>query len=89
MVFVKAPEPSGRTALIAGAGGGGTPMRSGTKIIRVCALLAAFMALSAMAGCPKSSDFQSSNRQADGPPDHAGPGAGGMGHAMGGGMGMP
>ena len=64
-------------------------MRSGIKIIRFTALLAAFMALSAMAGCPKSSEFQNSNRQADGPPDHAGPGAGGMGHAMGGGMGMP
>jgi hypothetical protein len=64
-------------------------MRSGIKIIRFTALLAAFMALSAMAGRPKSSEFQNSNRQADGPPDHAGPGAGGMGQAMGGGMGMP
>ncbi|MGH6959268.1 MAG: hypothetical protein ACREE7_02170 [Dongiaceae bacterium] len=61
-------------------------MRSGTKIIRLCALLAAFMALSAMAGCPQSSDFQNSNHRTDGPPDHSGPGAG-MDRAMGGGMG--
>ena len=61
-------------------------MRSGTKIIRLCVLLAAFMALSARAGCPKSPDFQDGNRRTDGPPDHAGPGAG-MGGTMGGGMG--
>jgi outer membrane protein assembly factor BamE (lipoprotein component of BamABCDE complex) len=67
-------------------------MRSGTKIVRLCALLAAFMALSAMAGCPKSSDFQNGNQHTDGQPDHAGPGADGMRHTMGdgtGGMGMP
>ena len=51
-------------------------MRSGTKIIRLCVLLAAFMALSAMAGCPNSSDFQSHDQHTDGPPDHSGPGAG-------------
>lgn len=62
-------------------------MRSGTKIIRLGALLAAFLALSGMAGCPKSSDVQTGNQHADGPPDHSGPGAG-MGR-MGGGMGMP
>jgi hypothetical protein len=64
-------------------------MRNGAKIIRVSALLAAFMALSAMAGCPKSSDFQNSNQHNDGPPDHSGPSAGGIGHTMGGGVGMP
>ena len=64
-------------------------MQSGAKVIRLCALLAAFMALSAMAGCPKSSDFQDSNRRTEGPPDHARPGAGRMGGTMGGGMGMP
>jgi hypothetical protein len=58
-------------------------MRRGAKVIRLCALLAAFMALSAMAGCPESSDPQNSTRRTDGPPDHAGPG-GRMG-----GMGMP
>ena len=62
-------------------------MRSGTKIIRLCALLVAFTALSAMAGCPKSSDYQGSKQHTDGQPDHAGPGSGGMGHTMGGGMG--
>jgi hypothetical protein len=66
-------------------------MRSGTRIVRLCGLLAAFLALSAMAGCPKSSDFQSHNQHTDGPPDHSGPGTGGMGGGMGGmgGMGMP
>jgi hypothetical protein len=59
-------------------------MRSGTRIIRLCALLAAFMTLSAMAGCPKSSDFQSTNQHTDGPPDHSGPGTHGMGGGMGG-----
>ena len=58
-------------------------MRGGVKLMRLCALLVAFMALSAMAGCPESSDLQNSNRRTDGPPDHSGPG-GGMG-----GMGMP
>jgi hypothetical protein len=48
-------------------------MRGGAKIIRLCALLAAFMALSAMAGCPESSDFQDGNRRTEGPPDHSGP----------------
>ncbi len=64
-------------------------MRSGTRIIRLCALLATFVVLSAMAGCPDSSDYQNSNRRTDGPPDHSGPGAGRMGETMGGGMGMP
>jgi hypothetical protein len=64
-------------------------MRSGVKILRLCALLAAFLALSAMAGCPGSSDFQDNDRRTEGPPDHAGPGAGRMGGTMGGGMGMP
>jgi hypothetical protein len=64
-------------------------MRSGAKILRLCALLAAFLALSAMAGCPKSSDFRNSEQHIDGPSDHPGPGAGGMGQTMGGGMGMP
>ena len=64
-------------------------MRSGVKIVRLCALLAAFVALSAMAGCPRSSDFQDNSRRTDGPPDHSGPGAGRMGETMGGGMGMP
>jgi hypothetical protein len=59
-------------------------MRSGGKTIRLCALLAAFLALSAMAGCPKSSDVQGSNPRPDGPPDHDNTG---MGHSMGGGMG--
>jgi hypothetical protein len=68
-------------------------MRSGTNIIRLGALLGAFLALSGMAGCPKSSDIQTGNQHTDGPPDHSGPGAG-MGRAMGGGgmgggMGMP
>ena len=61
-------------------------MPSGAKIVRLGALLAAFMALSAMAGCPKSSDFQDGNHRTDGPPDHSGPGAG-MGRSTGGGMG--
>jgi hypothetical protein len=62
-------------------------MQSGaTRFIRLCALLAAFMALSAMAGCPNSSDVQNGNQHTDGPPDHAGPGSRGMG-GMGGGMG--
>jgi hypothetical protein len=64
-------------------------MRSGTRIIRLGALLTAFMALSAMAGCPESSDFQNSKQRTDGPPDHSGPGPGRMGGTMGGGMGMP
>ena len=64
-------------------------MRGGAKIIQLCALLAAFMALSAMAGCPESSDFKDGNRRTEGPPDHSGPGAGRMGGTMGGGMGMP
>jgi hypothetical protein len=66
-------------------------MRSGAKIIRIGALLVAFLALSAMAGCPKSSDVQNGNRRTEGPPDHAAPGAGmgRMGSGMGGGMGMP
>ena len=64
-------------------------MRSGVKIMRLCALLAAFVALSAMAGCPSSSDFQDNNRRTEGPPDRSGPGAGRMGGTMGGGMGMP
>ena len=65
-------------------------MRSGTKIIRLTALLAAFMALSAMAGCPKSSDFQNSNPHNDGPQDRSGASPDGMRHTMdGGGMGMP
>jgi len=67
-------------------------MKSGTKIIRLGALLVAFLALSAMAGCPKSSDVQNGNQRTDGPPDHSGPGAGmggGMNRGMGGGMGMP
>jgi hypothetical protein len=59
---------------------------SATKLIRFCALLAAFVALSAMAGCPNSSDFQNSNQHTDGPTDHSGPGSRGMG-GMGGGMG--
>jgi len=63
-------------------------MRSGTKFTRHCALLAAFMALSAMAGCPQSSDLQNSKQRTDGPSDHSGPGNG-MGRPMGGGMGMP
>ena len=62
-------------------------MRSGTSLIRIGALLGAFLALSAMAGCPKSSDVQNDNRRTEGPPDHAAPSAG-MGR-MGGGMGMP
>jgi hypothetical protein len=61
-------------------------MRSGTKFIRLCALLATFLALSAMAGCPKSSDVQGSNQRPGGPPDHANTG-GEMGRSMGGGMG--
>jgi hypothetical protein len=61
-------------------------MRSGAKIIRLCALLAAFLALSAMAGCPKSADFRNSEQHTS---DHPGAGAGGMGQTMGGGMGMP
>lgn len=63
-------------------------MRSGIKIIRLGALLVAFMALSAMAGCPQSPEVQNGRQRTDGPPDHPGPG-GGMGHAMGGDMGMP
>ena len=63
-------------------------MRSGTRIVRLCGLLAAFLALSAMAGCPNSSDFQSHNQHSDGPPDHSGPDPGKMGGGMGG-MGMP
>ena len=59
-------------------------MRSGTWIIRLCILAVAFVALSGMAGCPKSSDYQGSNQRTDGPPDHAGPD--GMGRSMGGGM---
>jgi hypothetical protein len=51
-------------------------------------LLALFMALSAMAGCPNSSDFQSHNQHTDGPTDHSGPDPGRMGGGMGG-MGMP
>jgi hypothetical protein len=61
-------------------------MRSGTKFIRLCALLATFLALSAMAGCPKSSDVQGSNQRPGGPPDRANTG-GDMGRSMGGGMG--
>jgi hypothetical protein len=61
-------------------------MRSGTNIIRLGALLVAFLALSAMAGCPQSSEVQNSRQRTDGPSDHSGPG-GGMGRAMGGGMG--
>jgi len=65
-------------------------MPGGIKIIRVCALVAAFIALSAMAGCPKSSDIQGSNHRSDGPQDHSDPGTGSrtMGGGMGGGMGM-
>jgi hypothetical protein len=62
-------------------------MRSGIKIIRLCGLLAAFVALSAMAGCPKSSDLQNSSRGSEGPQDH--PDAAGRSMGMGGGMGMP
>jgi hypothetical protein len=65
----------------------GTPMRSGIRIIRLCGLLAAFVALSAMAGCPKSSDLQDNSRRGEGPQDHPGPGA--ESRSMGGGMGMP
>jgi hypothetical protein len=54
--------------------------------MRFCVLLAAFIALSAMAGCPQSSDVQNSSRRTEGPPDHAGPGPG-MGGTTGGGMG--
>lgn len=66
-------------------------MRSGIRIIRLCGLLAAFVALSAMAGCPKSSDLQNSSRRSEGPQDHPVPEAGSrsMGGGMGGGMGMP
>jgi hypothetical protein len=66
-------------------------MPNGAKIIRFCAMLAAFMLLSAMAGCPNSSDFQNGNQHTDGPTDHSGPGSGGMGQMGGGmgGMGMP
>jgi hypothetical protein len=64
-------------------------MRSGTKIVRFCALLAAFVALAGMAGCPQSSDYQTNRQRTDGPPDHSGP-DGRMEHGTGGGMGgMP
>ena len=59
-------------------------MRSGTKIIRFGALLVAFLALSGMAGCPKSSGVPTGNQHTDGPPDHSGSGSG-M-DRMGGGM---
>jgi hypothetical protein len=61
-------------------------MKSSSKMLRFGALLAAFMALSAMAGCPKSPELQDRNHRTDGPPDHSGPGAG-MGRSTGGGMG--
>lgn len=66
-------------------------MRSCTKIIRLGVLLIAFLALSGMAGCPKSSDVPTGNQHTDGPPDHSGPGSGmgRMSGGMGGGMGMP
>jgi hypothetical protein len=60
-------------------------MRTTAKSVRLCALLTAFLALSAMAGCPESSEFQNGNHGNDRPADHAGPGA--MGRTMGGGMG--
>jgi len=59
-------------------------MPDGSKIIRLCLLVTVFIALSAMAGCPRSSDIQGNQRN-DGPQDHSGPGMGGR--TMGG-MGM-
>lgn len=92
-VFVRgAGSRSGHGGAVAGARGGHAPMRSGIKIVRLGALLVAFLALSAMAGCPQSPEVQNSRQRTDGPADHSGSG-GGMGHAtaggMGGGMGMP
>ena len=64
-------------------------MRGGIKITRLCGLMAVLLALSGMAGCPQSSDFQNGNHRTDSQPDHAGPGTNAMDHTMGGGMGMP
>ena len=61
-------------------------MRNCSKFVRLGVLLLAFLTLSAMAGCPGSSDYQRGGER-DGPPDHSRPGAGGMRGAMGGGIG--
>ena len=65
-------------------------MRSGTKIVRLCGLLAAFYGAIRDGRLSQILRFPEADQRTDGPPDHSGPGAGmaAMGGGMGG-MGMP